>query len=115
MTIILLACGPYVVIVDCWDRLCTLGRALRTKETLPDFHEWCRVTRHPRIFRGLTGCQRTPRFWGVIAWYQSKGIRLPWELGGCIHKFSPDTRFIAWYQSLGIRIPRKLGFGYLEV
>ena len=37
---------------------CILGRAPRTKETLPDFHEWCRVTRHPRIFRGLTGCQR---------------------------------------------------------
>ena len=44
---------------------CTLGRVPRTKETLPDFHEWCRVTRHPRIFRGLTGCQRTPRKWGV--------------------------------------------------
>ena len=25
----------------------TLGRAPRTKETLPDFREWCRVTRHP--------------------------------------------------------------------
>ena len=35
-----------------------LGRAPCTKETLPDFHEWCRITRHPRIFRGLTGCQR---------------------------------------------------------
>ena len=58
VTIILLACGPCVVIVDIWDRFCTLGRAPRTKETLPDFHEWCRVTRHPRIFRGLTGCQR---------------------------------------------------------
>ena len=44
---------------------CSLGRAPRTKETLPDFHEWCRVTRHPRLFRRLTGCQRTPRFWGV--------------------------------------------------
>ena len=41
-----------------WDRFCTLGRAPRTKETLPDFREWCRVTRHPRVFRGLTGCQR---------------------------------------------------------
>ena len=47
-----------------WDML-YLGRAPRTKETLPDFHEWCRVTRHPRIFHGLTGCQQTPRFWGV--------------------------------------------------
>ena len=44
---------------------CTLGRAPRTKETLPDFREWCRVTRHPRVFRGLTGCQWTPRFWGI--------------------------------------------------
>ena len=41
---------------------CTLGRAPRTKETLPDFREWCRVTRHPRVFHGLTGCQRTPDF-----------------------------------------------------
>ena len=24
-----------------------LGRAPRTKETLPDFCEWCRVTLHP--------------------------------------------------------------------
>ena len=41
-----------------------LGRALRTKETLPDFHEKCRVTRHSRVFRGLTGSQRTPGFLG---------------------------------------------------
>ena len=24
---------------NCWDRFCTLGRAHRTKETLPDFYE----------------------------------------------------------------------------
>ena len=54
VAIILLACGPCVVIVNYWDKLCTLGRDPRTKETLPDFHEWCRVTRHPRIFRELT-------------------------------------------------------------
>ena len=42
-----------------------LGRAPRTKETLPDFHEWRRVTRHQLVFRGLTGSQRTPGFWGV--------------------------------------------------
>ena len=53
----LLARGPGVVVVKCWDRL-YLGRAPRTKETLPDFREWCRVTRHPKVFRGLTGCQR---------------------------------------------------------
>ena len=30
-----------------------------------DSIEWCRVTQHPQIFRGLTGCQRTPGIWGV--------------------------------------------------
>ena len=62
MVIILLTCGPCVVIVNCWGRFCTLGRAPRTKEILSDFHEWCKVTRHPRIFCGLTGCQRTLGF-----------------------------------------------------
>ena len=37
-----------------------LGRAPRTKETLPYFRELCWVTRHSRVFRGLTGSQRTP-------------------------------------------------------
>ena len=45
-----------------WDRLCTVGRAPCTKETPPDFRESCRVTRHPLLFRGLTGSQRTPGF-----------------------------------------------------
>ena len=48
-----------------WDRLYAglkLGRAPRTKETLPDFLKWRRVTRPPLIFRGLTGSQRTPGF-----------------------------------------------------
>ena len=48
-----------------------LGRAPRTKETLPNCLKWRRVTRHPLVFRGLTGSQRTPGFgashqvWGV--------------------------------------------------
>ena len=42
-----------------------LGRAPRTNKTLPDFREKCRVTRHSRVFRGLTGSQRTPGFWGL--------------------------------------------------
>ena len=58
-----------------------LGRAPRTKETLPDFREKCRVTRHSGVFRGLTGSQRTPGDRGVTTWYQSVGIRLPRELG----------------------------------
>ena len=42
-----------------------LGRAPRTKETLPDFLKWRRVTRPPLVFCRLTGSQRTPGFWGV--------------------------------------------------
>ena len=42
-----------------------LGRAPRTKETLLDFLKWRRVTRHPLVFHGFTGSQRTLRFWGV--------------------------------------------------
>ena len=56
VAIILLACGPFVVIVNLLGQVCTLGRAPRTKETLSDFREWCRVTRHSRVFRRLTGC-----------------------------------------------------------
>ena len=42
-----------------------LGRASRTKETLSDFSEKCRVTRHSRVFHGLTGSQRTLGEWSV--------------------------------------------------
>ena len=42
----LLACGPGVVVVNVGTG-CILGRAPCTKETLPNFCEWCRVTRHP--------------------------------------------------------------------
>ena len=42
-----------------------LGRAPRTQETLPSFHEKCRVTQHSQVFRGLTGSQRTPGIRGV--------------------------------------------------
>ena len=39
VVVILLAFGPYVIVVYGWDRLCTLGRAPRTRETLPDLFE----------------------------------------------------------------------------
>ena len=48
-----------MVIVNLLGQVCTLGRAPRTKETLPDFREWCRVTRHSRVFRGLTCCSKS--------------------------------------------------------
>ena len=71
VAIILLAYGPCEIIVNCLGQVLYLGRAPRTKDTLLDFREWFRVTRHSRVFRGLTGCQRTLGFWGVTAWYQS--------------------------------------------
>ena len=36
-------------------RLCTKGRAPHTKETLLDFREKCRVTRHSRVFPRVDG------------------------------------------------------------
>ena len=60
--------GYMLHILDCLGQdmqVLYLGRALRTKETLPDFLKWRRVTQHPLVFRGLTGSQRTPRDWGV--------------------------------------------------
>ena len=53
------------IILDCLGQVyagIVVGRALRTKETLPDFLKWRRVTQHSRVFRGLTGSQRTPGF-----------------------------------------------------
>ena len=60
--------GHILYILDCLGQVYAglyLGRAPRTKETLPDFLKWRRVTRPPLVFRGLTGSQRTPGFWGV--------------------------------------------------
>ena len=54
-------------ILDCLGQdmqVLYLGRAPRTKETLPDFLKWHRVTRPPLVFHGLTGSQRTPRVLG---------------------------------------------------
>ena len=73
-----------VIILDCLGHIMQvlyLGRAPRTKETLPDFLKWRQVTRHPLVFRRLMGSQRTPRIWGITVWYQSLGIRIPRELG----------------------------------
>ena len=65
VAIILFSIRPCVVILNSLGHVLYLGRAPRTRETLLDFHKWCRVTRHPRVFCGLTVCQRTPRDWGV--------------------------------------------------
>ena len=83
-----------------------LGRAPRTKETLPDFLKWRRVTRPPLVFRGLTGSERTPGFWGVTTWYQSLGIRIPRELGLGIHHHLGGLM-----KSIGIWKPMDRKFG----
>ena len=52
----------YWIVLDRFIQVLYLGRAQRTKETLPDFLKWRRVTRHLLVFHGLTGSQRTPGF-----------------------------------------------------
>ena len=86
--VVLLVWLDILHILDCLGQdmqVLYLGRAPHTKETLPDFLKWRRVTRRPLVFRGLTGSQRTPGFWGVTAWYQSLGIQIPRKLGLGIH------------------------------
>ena len=53
-------------------------------------------------FRRLTGSQRTPGIWGVTAWYQSLGIRIPRELG-----FGYPSPLGWFHVKLGMRLPRK--------
>ena len=93
-------------ILDCLGQdmqVLYLGRAPRTKETLPDFLKWRRVTRPPLVFRKLTGSQRTPGFWGITAWYQSLGIRIPRELG-----FWYPSPLGGSMLSSGMGLPRKI-------
>ena len=44
------SCCDYIGLLGtCFMQLLYLGRAPHTKETLPDFLKWCRVTRHPLV------------------------------------------------------------------
>ena len=57
------SCCDYIGLLGTgFMQVLNLGRAPRTKETLPDFLKWRRVTRQPLVFRGLTGSQRTIKF-----------------------------------------------------
>ena len=71
----------YIAYIVDWDRFIQvlyLGRAPRTKETLPNFLKWRRVTQPPLVFRGLTGSQRTPGFWGVTEiTFDTESNRIP--------------------------------------
>ena len=66
-------------ILDCLGQdmqVLYLGRAPRTKETLPDFLKWRRVTRPPLVFRGLTGSQSVGQSQGQIRVAQRKLVDL---------------------------------------
>ena len=65
------------VILNCLGHVLFLGRAPRTKETLPVFRDQCRFTRRSRVFYGLTGSQRTPKIWGVTFIYPKSIPILP--------------------------------------
>ena len=72
-------CDYIGLLGTCFMQVFHLGRAPRTKETLPNFLKWRRVTRHPLVFRGLTGSQRTPVFWGVtiqISKFQGSNFKI---------------------------------------
>ena len=57
------SCCDYIRLLGtCFMQMLYLGKAPSTKETLPDFLKWRRVTRHPLVFRGLNGSQRTLGF-----------------------------------------------------
>ena len=65
---VVLIIDRYIILFGtCFMLVLYLGRAPRTKETLPDFLKWRRVTRHPLVFRGLTGSQKNPRVWGITS------------------------------------------------
>ena len=70
-----------------------LGRAPRTNKTLPDFLKWRRVTRHPLVFRRMTGSQRTPGFWGVTSsWIYDEPSQTNGMLLGSIGIYEGDKK-----------------------
>ena len=68
-----------------------MGRAPRTKETLPDFREKCRVTRQSRVFRGLTLVNGPPGF--GVSHVREAGVNVERVLSEEVHSesFSQDT------------------------
>ena len=65
------------VILDCLGQVCIWVELPVQRRLYPIF---VRDVGSPDIhecFHGLTGSQRTPGIWGVTAWYQSLGTRVP--------------------------------------
>ena len=73
-----------------------LARVLRTKKTLPDFLKWRRVTRHPLVFRGLTGSQRTPGFGASHEKFQFLEKEQNRNFGYKIVISVKNSKFILW-------------------
>ena len=63
-----------------------LGRALHTKETLPDFREKCRVNQHSRVFPRVDGYLTDPRDLG-------RDSTLPSFFGSIMYVSGPDQAF----------------------
>ena len=85
----------------------------------PIFLKWRRVTRHPLVFRGLTGSQRTPGIWGVTNQYPLPRIDdLFYQLRGARVYSKIDLR--TGYHQLRVRdkdIPKttfRTRFGHFE-
>ena len=88
--------------MTCFMQVLYLGRAPRTKETLPDFLKWHRVTRPPLVFRGLTGSQQTPGF-GALHHFslRLRAIR-PSEFFGTRRKVALRSKAYVWVPVLGV-------------
>ena len=71
----------YWIILDCLGHVCIWVELPVQRRLCPIFMRDVGSPDIHECFRGLTGSQRTPGFWGVTVWYQSLGIRIPRELG----------------------------------
>ena len=65
------------VILDCLEQVCIWVELPIQRRLCPIFMREVGSPDIHECFRGLTGSQRTPQFWGVTTWYQSLGTRVP--------------------------------------
>ena len=95
-------------ILDCLGQdmqVLYLGRAPRTKETLPDFLKWRLLTRPPLVFRGLTSSHRTPGFWGVTVLHH----------GTSPISMTPHRMASAELQELKVQLQELLDKGFIRL
>ena len=104
---VLLLFGLYYTIWDMYMQVLYLGRAPRTKETLLDFREKCRVARHSRVFRWLTGSQRTPGIEVSQNYLQSKLVLI--TCCEIIIKCKAKEKYIIPFLYITRKIEEKIG------